>query len=192
MRVILGSQSFIRKKALEEMGLSFEVIPSHFDENSIQETDATKRALILAEKKARLVGDKYPDAIVIGSDAYVHRTGKLFEKPRDLAEAREMLKSLSGTSFEFVAGLAVYNADQDKLLSGVDTCQIQFRPLSDREIERYISTRPVLKCAGAFDVGGAMCFSTSISGPILITSGLCLCRLSQYLEKFGVDYFNSC
>ncbi len=192
MRIILGSQSYIRKQALEGTGLAFEVIPSHFDETSITEQEPGLRALKLAEAKARVVGSLYPEALIIASDAFVHRNDELFEKPKDLGEAKAMLKSLSGTSFEFTAGLTVFNGASGKLLSGVDSCRIEFRELSEEEIDGYIITKPVLKCAGAFENTGVMCFARSISGAFIVNSGFSMCRLSNYLSEYGISMFSTC
>ena len=189
MRLILGSKSFIRQQALKDMGLSFETIPSDYDESLVTEKTPSKRAHILSQKKAEVVGSQNPDAVVIASDAFVHREEELFEKPKDLEDARRMLKSLSNTSFEFVAGLSVYHKASDTLLSDVDSCTIQFRELEDKEIDQYISKHPVLKCAGAFDVAGALSFSKTVSGSPIITSGMSLSRLCQYLQHFGVYPF---
>lgn len=189
MKLILASQSFIRKKAMDMLGTPYEVIHSNFDEASVKESDPWCRAQRLAEEKAKVVGEDNKEALVIGSDAFMHRDGKLFEKPCSTMEAKEMLLSLSGTEFEFITGLAVYHGKEDVMLSAVDTCRITFRELNTSEIEAYVYSHPVLKCAGGFDVEGALCFSERVEGSPTITSGMSICRLVQFLQQFEVDVF---
>lgn len=75
MRLILGSQSFIRKNALAQLEVSFETIPSNFDEASIVDSDPARRAQALAEAKAKAIGDTHPDALVIRATCKSHPEG---------------------------------------------------------------------------------------------------------------------
>jgi len=65
--------------------------------------------------------------------------GRISEKPRTLDEASQFLKKLSGSEFHFVTALAVVNSSSRKMLSTVETADIVFRQLLDREIQAYIS-----------------------------------------------------
>jgi len=158
MKIILASQSPDRKKALEVLGLKFEVIPSNFDEKSLRHENPLEMSRALAEAKARTVGEKEKDAIIIASDLFVVFQGKVYEKPTSLEEAREMLKSYSGNKLDILAGLAVYNSKTGKMLSKSEKQTVKFRKLTDYEIQDYMTRYPVLKFSGAFEEEGSIRF----------------------------------
>jgi septum formation protein len=187
MRIILASQSEFRKKGLELLGLRFEVKPAHLDEKAIRHTDPEKLAIMLAEAKARAIGDKEPDSLVIASDYFVVFEGKFYEKPADIAEAKRMLMEFSGKVIDNVCSVAVYNSKTKKMLSAVDHCYMTFRQLSEREVERYVNKYPVTRFAAAFDTDGSILFSEKIEGEPLFAFGFPLSKLIHLLRKQGVD-----
>lgn len=185
MKIILASQSEIRKRALDLLKLPYEVQPSHFDEKSIRDSDPSKLALKLSEAKARTVG-AVREGIIIGSDAFMVMKEKIIEKPVSLENAFEMLKSFSKETFQFVTGLAVLNTADQKMLSAVESCDIKFRQLSDQEVSDYISQRPVLKFAGAVEADGIIRFSERIQGNCNFFTGLPMNRLIEFLREHGL------
>lgn len=185
MKIILASQSEIRKRALDMLHLPYDVHPSHFDEKSIRDNDPFKMALRLSEAKARAVA-AVREGIIIGSDAFMVMKGKIIEKPVSLENAFEMLKSFSEETFQFITGLVVLNTADQKMLSAVESCEIKFRELSAREVEDYISQRPVLKFAGAVEADGIIRFSEWIRGNCNFFTGLPMNRLIEFLREHGV------
>jgi septum formation protein len=187
MRIILASQSEYRKRGLELLGLKFEVRPANLDERAIRHDDPEKLSVMLAEAKARAVGEDETDALVIASDYFVVFEGRFYEKPADLAEAKQMLKDFSGKVVDNVCSIAVYNTKTKKMLSDVDHCYMTFRTLNDKEIERYIHKYPVTKFAAAFDTDGSILFSEKIEGEPLFAFGMPISKLIAMLRKQGVD-----
>lgn len=185
--LILASQSLFRAKALEILGLDFIKTVSNFDESSIILDDPLERAKVLAEKKAEVVA-KDNEGIIIAADLFVVKDGKVLEKPKDLEEAKEMLRSQSGSLIKTIAGLAVYNTDTKKMLSTVTHCDSKWRELSDYEIEDYISRYPVLKCAAAFEGEGLLRFAEKVEGDLsLFPLGLSIASLITFLRENGVN-----
>lgn len=182
MRVILASQSFLRKQAMETLGIQFEVIPSHFDEKSIRDSDPHRLTEKLSIAKAQVVAQKETKAVIIGSDGFICCGGEFLEKPVDLVEAQAMLEHLSGRQFEFITGLAVYNTETEVMVSTVETCDITFRELTIPEIKDYISRYPVLKCAGAFESAGMLRFAEAICGNFNFCSGMPMNKLVEFLR----------
>lgn len=82
MRLILASRSEARRRTLDMLGLEYEIVPSRLDEKSIRHEDPEEMAKKLAEAKARDVGERSPDSIVIAGDLFVVFNGKIYEKPR--------------------------------------------------------------------------------------------------------------
>ncbi|NGX55214.1 MAG: Septum formation protein Maf [Chlamydiae bacterium] len=186
MKIILASQSTFRKKALDILGLDYVVIPSYFDEKSIRNDDPLLLASLLSEAKARKVGEKETNAIIISSDAFIVYRHSIFEKPNNKQEAAAMLSSLSGQTFELITGLAVYDSGADKMQTAVESLNIEFRPLEEYEINDYVDRYPVTKLAGGFEVEGIARFSHRIEGNCNLLTALPLNRLVLCLRELGL------
>jgi septum formation protein len=187
MRIVLASESQSRKRALDILGLRYEIHPSAIDEKLIRDADPAALTKKLAEAKAWKVANVFQDAVVISGDAVVAKDGKIFEKPRSLDEAAEFLRELSGSAFQFVTSLTVVRSDTRRTLSSVDISQIVFRQLVEHEIRDYVRRHPVLQYAGAFDGDGVLRFAESISGSCNIFTALPVSTLAVFLREQGVD-----
>ena len=97
-RLILASQSPRRRYLLKQAGLTFSVIPSRFDEASVQLADPSAYVKTLATNKAAEVAARFPESVVLGADTIVTIDGAILGKPADPREARAMLQRLSGQS----------------------------------------------------------------------------------------------
>jgi septum formation protein len=166
MRLILASESQSRRRALDILGLTYEVHPSSIDEKSIRDSDPAALTKKLAEAKAWKVAGLFPAAVVVADDAVVAKDKKILEKPRDNEEAVQFLREISGSTFHFVTSLAVVRTDTKKMLSTVKTSELKFRHLVDREIHDYVAKYPVLSFAGAFEGAAVLRFGDSVSGAI--------------------------
>src|SRR4029077_9033369 len=119
MRVVLASESQSRRRALDVLGVVYEVRPSAIDKKSIRHTDPAALTKKLAEAKAWKVASTVQDAVVVSGDAVVAKDGKIFEKPRSNDEAAQFLRELSGSTFQFVTSLAALRTDTRRTLSTV-------------------------------------------------------------------------
>jgi MAF protein len=187
MRIILASQSASRRRAMDLLGVPYDTFPSEIDEKAIRDPDPARLTLKLAEAKAWKVAESYHDAIIVAGDAVVAMDGKIYEKPRDLEEALQFLRELSGHALSFVTSLVVLRSDTRRMLSTVETSQIRFRPLTEREIRDYIARYPVTRFAGAFEGDGVLRFAESISGSVNIITALPVSRLAVLLREQGAD-----
>lgn len=185
-RIILASQSEIRKKALKILGLSYQCIPANIDEKAIRDADPLKMALMLSEAKALEIA-KREQGIIIAGDAFLVLDGEVLEKPSSVEEAYEMLNKLSGNKYTFVTGLAVYDTNTKTMRSSTATCDIYFRPLSKNEIINYCSRYPVLKFAGAHEGDGVARFAEKIEGSCIIETSLSMKDLIQYLDEIAQE-----
>lgn len=186
MRIILASRSPFRRKAMELLGLKYEVMPSRLDEKSIRDDDPERLSVKLAEAKAREIGKKEKDAIIVASDFFVVHKGRIYEKPADLEEAKGMLKKFSGQRIDNVCSICVHNSKSGKTLSDVVHCYMRFRDLSDNEIDDYVNRYPVTTFAGSFDTEGSVRFSESIEGEPCFICGLPVSRLIVMLREMGI------
>jgi septum formation protein len=187
MKIVLASESPFRRRALDMLGLEYEVSPSRIDEKAIRDENPLELTRKIAEAKARKVADSYPDAVIVAGDAVAAKAGRIFEKPRDNGEAAEFLRELSDGQFQFVTALVVLNSRTGKMLSTVESLSITFRNLLDREIQDYIAKYPVLNFAGAFENDAVHRFAERIEGSYNISTALPVSRLILFLREQGVD-----
>lgn len=187
MKIVLASESQFRKRALDMLGLAYEIRPSGIDEKTIRDHDPSDLTRKLAEAKARKVAGECPDAVVVSGDAVVSKAGRIYEKPRHTDEAAQFLRELSGSQFQFVTSLAVIHSLTHKMLSTVEVSDISFRPLDDREIQAYINKYSVLSYAGAFESDAVLKFVERISGSYNFVTALPVGRLIVFLRAQGID-----
>ena len=150
--LILASASPRRKELLAQLGLPFTVEVALITED--EEPDRDPRVLVAhnAALKADWVAARHPDALVLGADTTVFLDQKVINKPRDLDDARSMLRRLSGRTHTVFTGLAVRRlATGVKIDEGV-TSEVTFLPLDDAAIDDYLSKVPTLDKAGAYSI----------------------------------------
>ncbi|NOK08792.1 Maf family protein [Corallococcus exercitus] len=148
---VLASASPRRKDLLAQLGLRFTVAAADIDETPMAGEIARNYVHRLAVEKARTVATRHPDAWVLAADTTVALGSELLGKPRDAAEAREMLTRLSGQVHEVFTGIAVAGRAQ---ASEVVRTQVTFRALSPEEIAWYADTGEPLDKAGAYAIQG--------------------------------------
>lgn len=182
--VILASQSPRRKTLLEQRGLVFRTVPADIDETPrpSERPDALVRRL--AVTKAVLVGQRYPDALVIGADTVVAFGSTILGKPRDGEHARAMLKLLSGSGHEVYTGVAVWRESQSQGIARVDVAQIAFRSLSLGDIDQYVASGEAMDKAGAYAIQGrAGAWVESYRGNLQTVIGLPTDIVVQLIER---------
>jgi septum formation protein len=187
MKIVLASESPFRRRALDMLGLEYEVSPSRIDEKAIRDDNPRELTRKIAEAKARKIGGDFPDAIIVAGDAVAAKGSRIFEKPRDLREADEFLHELSGSEFQFITALVVLHSRTEKMLSTVEVLNITFRKLLDREIKGYIAKYPVLNYAGAFENDAVYRFAERIEGSYNIGTAMPVSRLIFFLREQGVE-----
>jgi septum formation protein len=154
-RIILASQSPRRVELLTNMGVSFEIIPSTFEEHLDESRSAEEVATELALGKAKNVAVLHPDAFVIGSDTVVALNQRQMEKPRDVEDAREMLTALAGHESTVSTGVVVVSFDQNIESVKVGTTKIYFKPDSPEVTalrETYLATNDWKDKAGGYGI----------------------------------------
>ena len=184
--IILASQSAIRQRAMNALGLKYQCVPSHIDEKAIRDPDPYQMAMKISEAKAREVA-RSQQGIIISGDAFLVHKGQILEKPHSIDEASEMLKSLSDSTYEFVTALVVYNTSTQRIDKTVEACHITFRQLSDEEIEDYISKSPVTKFAGGHEMDGVVRFCKRVEGNLNFITALPMDKLIEYLRFNNVQ-----
>ena len=185
--IILASASPRRKELLEKIGLKFEAEPSDYEEYLPSEGEPHELAKKLSLEKAERVARRHKKAIVIAADTFLVFRGKLLGKPRNEAEAKEMLKALNGMSHSVITGFTIVDTDNKKILTkSVDT-KIYLRKLTAKEIDAYVKSKEPLDKAGAYAIQGlGSVIVEKIEGDYFNVIGLPLSALAESLKEFGV------
>ena len=187
-RIVLASGSPYRKRLLQRLALDFVCISPDIDETPTSGETPEALVLRLSEAKARAVALLAPDALVIASDQVGATDGRLLGKPGTSERAEQQLRSISGRAVRFLTGLCVLDARSGRTASGVETCTVHLRELSDAAIRDYVRREQPLDCAGSFKVEGlgiALFRSLELDDPSVL-EGLPLIRLVDFLGQFGV------
>ena len=185
--IILASKSPRRQELLARLGLDFTVMTEDIDETMDPGLPLEREITRVSEAKARAVQDSAgPDDLIISADTVVCADGKRLGKPADEADARRMLRLLSGRAHTVVSGLCVLQGGRCET-AAVSTA-IHFRPLSEREIDAYVASGEPMDKAGAYGIQGlAAIFVDRLDGDYYNVMGFPLCTLAEMLKHFGVN-----
>ena len=147
--LVLASTSPYRRELLARLQIPFETVAPQADESALPGENPAATALRLAEAKARAVVQRYPDALIIGSDQVAANGSERFGKPERRENAIAQLRLMRGKEVVFHTGLCLLNSATNRVqLRCVDT-HVGFRDLSDAEIESYLDKEDALNCAGS-------------------------------------------
>ncbi len=147
--LILGSTSRYRHELLSRLRWPFEVVAPEVDETPLAGEVPKDLATRLALAKARAVAVQFPQALVIGSDQVADLRGQPLGKPGTHERARAQLRQMSGQTVVFQTALAVVCQASGFEQVDLAPVQVQFRDLSDAEIEHYLLTEQPYDCAGS-------------------------------------------
>lgn len=185
--IILASQSPRRKYLLQQVGLTFSVIPSLIPENPILHSSPEQYVKNLSEQKAADISKKHPESWVIGADTVVLSDGHVLGKPRNRSDAWNMLKQLSGNTHTVLTGYTICCKANQKQFSETVKTEVTFKNLSDSEIKWYINTEEPFDKAGAYGIQEVGMFLVKqINGSYTNVVGLPVCEVMTFLIKEGV------
>ncbi|OHC69752.1 MAG: septum formation protein Maf [Rhodocyclales bacterium GWA2_65_20] len=147
--VVLASTSPFRRELLARLQIPFETAVPETDESALTGEAPAATAQRLAEAKARAVAQRYPDALIIGSDQVAASDGERFGKPGSRKNAIGQLHQMRGKEVVFHTGLCLLNSATGRAqVCCVDT-HVGFRDLTNAEIESYLDKEDALNCAGS-------------------------------------------
>lgn len=186
-QLILASASPRRKQLLAETGLIFDVVVADVTEHEDPSTDPRVMVTHNAALKADWVAARNPDAYVLGADTTVFVDQRVLNKPADLAEARAMLKRLSGRTHTVFTGVALRRVtDGLKIDEGV-TSEVTFKAFDDAVIDAYFKIVNPLDKAGAYGIqDGRDLIVAGWQGSFSNIMGLPMEALKQILTRCGL------
>ena len=186
-QIILASTSPRRKELLEEMGLDFTVVPSDFEEYLDDSRPVEDIAMELGAGKARAVAEKYPEAIVIGSDTIVTIGEVQLGKAVDLEDARRMWRLITTAPNKVTSSLAVICKAENYEKITCDSAWVYLKPYDNAAVEDYLATGDYTDKAGAYAIQHIGDLLDHIDGSEHTILGLPTEKLADILHKdFGV------
>ena len=187
MKIVLASGSPRRRELLSLITENFAVCPADADESLRDGAPLADEVVRLSRLKAEAAMQSHPDAVCIGSDTMVTIDHLPLGKPKDRADAADMLRRLRGRTHEVLTGLAVLSPDGGAQTLCTRT-EVTFRDFSEEELEEYLATGEPLDKAGAYGYQGlASLFVERIEGDFFNVMGLPVCRTGQMLREFDIS-----
>ena len=191
-KIILASQSGVRKKILNENNINCQVFPAHIDEDQVKESllkeNATPKLISknLAELKANKVSNKMPDEFVLGADSVVDLKGELISKPRNREEALSILKKLNGNKHQLISSVCI-SKNGSMIWNYTDASTLTMKELNLDEIKSYLSKikDKELYAYGVYQIEGeGRSLFSKIDGDEDTIMGLPIKKIKEYLDNY--------
>lgn len=187
--LILASSSIYRRDLLVRLQLPFTCISPNVDESILPNERPQDMALRLSQVKARTVALTHPNALVIGCDQVATLDNIQLGKPLNHDNAVKQLQVMRGREVIFYSALCLYNNNAQRMQAEVVPYVVQFRPLTDAQIENYLIKEQPYHCAGSAKsegLGIAIIEKMSGDDPNALI-GLPLIKLIDMLHNEGVN-----
>ena len=143
LKIILASQSKVRKKILDEHNILNEVKPSNIDEDVVKSSLLKEKAspeLIsknLAELKANKISGKFTDNLVLGADSVIDLDGELISKPENREEALKILKKLNGKKHHLISSVCI-SKNGSMIWNHTDKAVLTMKKMTEEELKKYL------------------------------------------------------
>ena len=185
---VLASGSPRRRVLLRRVGFDFTVVRPDVAEIPAPDEEPGAMAARLAEDKATTGADSQRrGSLVLGADTVVVLDGRAIGKPRDEADAVDILRRLGGSSHDVVTGFCLARAGGAVLDSGTDTTTVVFRGITAEEAVAYVATGEPLDKAGAYAIQGyGRRFVAEVRGSFTNVMGLPMERIEPLLAQHGI------
>lgn len=185
MNLILASQSPRRRELMGLFSIPFLVRAADIDETMDPALRPYDEVARVSRRKAEAT-PREPDDVVVAADTIVVCQGRVLGKPREEAEARAMLRLLSGRDHQVMTGMTVLRGS--RAVTVTEVTDLHFRPLSEGEIDAYVRSGEPMDKAGAYGIqGGGALFAEKMVGDYYNVMGLPVCRLWKILRDMAPE-----
>ena len=189
MQLILASTSPYRRELLARLGVPFDVAAPDVDETPLPGESPDDTAQRLSVLKARAVAERFPEALIIGSDQVALLEGVQLGKPGTHEKAVEQLRVMRGKALEFHTALTLLNARTGSVQTANVPVRLVMRHYSDAQIEAYLKKDQPYNCCGSArseSLGIALIARYETEDPNALV-GLPLIKLTEMLANEGLD-----
>jgi len=187
MRLVLASTSPRRRELLALLNVHFEVRPPLCDESIVPKRSAGDLAADFSRAKAYAVADQDREALVLASDTLIECDDTPLGKPRDLAEARAMLRRLAGRAHAVKTAVTAVCRERQFDETDVATAHVWMKPFDESAHERYLATEDSLGKAGAYSIQGPGAdLIERLDGDFTAVVGFPLRVVARLLARCGV------
>lgn len=186
--LVLASTSIYRSELLARLRIPFQTAAPDVDETPLPDESAVQTSWRLSRAKAQAVAARYPDALIIGSDQVALLGNQQLGKPLTHDNAVLQLRAMRGQTVTFYTALTLLNARTDDIQTEVAVSRVNYRNISDTEIEGYLRKEQPYHCAGSAkseSLGIALISGMEGDDPNALV-GLPLILLVNMLLKQGV------
>ena len=192
LKIILASQSKVRKKILDEHNILNEVRPSNVDEDVVKSSLLKEKAspeIIsknLAELKANKISGKYSDNLVLGADSVIDLNGELISKPDNREEALEILRKLNGKKHYLISSVCI-SKNGSMVWNHTDRATLTMKKMRDDELKNYLAkiSDEALYAYNVYQIEGeGRDLFSSIDGNENTIMGLPIEKIKKYLDNY--------
>ena len=185
MSFVLASSSPRRKKLLEDGGFTFEIEKPSYDERHLRLSPAEIYTMQLALQKAMSVKGKRPEDTVVAVDTVVVLDDKILGKPKDRAEAEEMLLAMKGRRHRVISAYAVLG--EEKYVD-YDQSFVRFEDFTETQMKAYLDKNTYMDKAGAYGVQEIDEFEITVEGAMDTVIGMHVASIEARLKGLkGAD-----
>jgi septum formation protein len=184
-KIILASKSPRRSQLLSQAGFQFEIKTKEVEEDFPETMPVEEVAEFLAIKKATASKDVVKeDEVLLAADSVVILNDTIYGKPKDRADAQNILKALSGQQHQVITGVCLLSQNKQVSFSGVS--KVHFKELSAEEIDFYIDKYQPYDKAGAYAIQEwiGLCKIHKIEGTYANIMGLPVDLVYKHLAEF--------
>ena len=190
-KIILASNSKVRKKILDDNEIKCEVFPSNVDEESVKKSLLKENAnpeIIsknLAELKANKISLKFNNEIVIGADSVIDLNKELISKPKDRVEALLILKKLNGKTHYLISSVCI-SKNGSMIWNYTDRAALTMKELTDKQLKEYLSkiTDEALYAYNVYQIEGeGRSLFSKIEGDENTIMGLPIKKIKEYIKN---------
>ncbi len=186
--IILATSSERKKRLFSLLGVTFINTDHTFDEKSITTREPTQHVVDVAKGKVESIKSMYPNSIVIGLDTVVAYNDKIFGKPKNNAEALNMLVFLNDSIHHVITGVYICDTSTDTAVYSATTTNMHFKKFSENELLSYVNRENVLDVAGAYNHEELGCILLKkIDGDYYNSIGMPLSVIADELKKFDIN-----
>ena len=191
-KVILASNSKVRKKILEKSGVECKVFPSNVDEEPVKKSlikNNVNSEIIsknLAELKANKISLKFNNEIVIGADSVIDISGELVSKPKSREEALKILKKLNGKTHYLISSVCI-SKNGSMIWNYTDKAALTMKDMNEKQLKKYLSkiTDDALYAYNVYQIEGeGKSLFSNIDGDKDTIMGLPVKKIKDYLENY--------